>query len=76
MSLVHNEKTKLLAAAIDRAGTASLTVGVLGPLAAAFYQVTGFITGFWPTLVGTLCWLMLALILHIEAQRVLRRLIP
>jgi hypothetical protein len=37
MSLVHNERTKLLANALDRASTASLTVGVLAPIAAALY---------------------------------------
>jgi hypothetical protein len=75
VSLVHNEKTKLLAAAVDRAATASLTVGVLGPIAAAFYNVPGFSAGLWPTVVGTACWLLLAFILHLEAQRILRRLV-
>jgi len=30
MSLIHNERTKLLANAIDRASTACIAVGVLG----------------------------------------------
>jgi hypothetical protein len=39
--VVYNEKTKLLANALDRASTASITVGVLAPLAAAFLNITG-----------------------------------
>ena len=31
--LIHNERTKLPANALDRASTASLVVGVFGPLA-------------------------------------------
>jgi len=37
MSLVRNEQTKLLANALDRASTASLAVGVLGPISANVY---------------------------------------
>jgi len=73
-NLVHNEKAKLLANALDRASTACFAVGVLGPLAAAFYSVSGFPTGFWPFVLGALCWFLATFGLHIEAQRVLGRL--
>jgi hypothetical protein len=33
---IHNERTRLLANALDRASTASLTIGVLAPIAAIF----------------------------------------
>jgi hypothetical protein len=69
--LVHNEKAKLLANALDRASTACLAIRVLGPLAAAFYSVSGFATGFWPFVVGALAWLIATFALHIEAQRVI-----
>lgn len=37
MSLIHNERTKLTANWLDRAGTAAITVGVIAPLAAAVF---------------------------------------
>jgi 1,4-dihydroxy-2-naphthoate octaprenyltransferase len=38
MSLVENEVTKLIANALDRASTASLSIGVLAPLAGYLYD--------------------------------------
>jgi hypothetical protein len=38
--LIHNERTKLLAAAVDRASTAFLTVGIATPVAGRLYNVT------------------------------------
>ena len=38
MSLIHNERTKLTAAAFNTAATSCFTVGVLAPLAATFYN--------------------------------------
>ncbi len=38
MSLIHNERTKLLALAFNTAATSAFTVGVLAPVAAAFYD--------------------------------------
>jgi len=72
---IHNEQVKLFASALDRAGTAAWTVGVFGPLAAAFFRIQGFNTELLPIMVGTACWALLAIILHIEAQRVLRGLV-
>jgi hypothetical protein len=72
---IHNEQVKLFAAALDRAGTAAWTVGVFGPVAAAFFRIPGFNSEPLPVILGTLCWAMFAVILHIEAQRVLRRLV-
>ena len=40
MSLIHNERTKLLATALNAAAGSSFTVGVLVPIAAAFYNVS------------------------------------
>lgn len=37
MSLIHNERVKLLAGWLDRASTAALTVGVLAPMAGYLY---------------------------------------
>ena len=41
MSLIHNERTKLLALAFNTAATSAFTVGVLAPVAAAFYDFGG-----------------------------------
>ena len=39
MSLIHNERAKLLALAFNTAATSAFTVGVLAPVAAAFYDL-------------------------------------
>ena len=76
MSLVANERTKLLASALDRASTACFTVGVATPLAAWLYDIGGFRavatqSTVIPALVG---WILTALALHFMAQWVLGRL--
>ncbi|MDR6954139.1 hypothetical protein J2X65_003507 [Ancylobacter sp. 3268] len=70
MSQVHNERTKLTANALDRASTACLTVGVLGPGAAALYGVGGASAGGW-IVAGALLWLSAAAVLHSMARRTL-----
>jgi hypothetical protein len=42
MSLVDNERTKLLANALDRASTACFTVGILTPTAGFLYGFVNF----------------------------------
>lgn len=71
MSLIHNERTKLLATAINSAAVSSFTVGVLAPIAAAFYQVgnTSVPTGI--TILGTGIWIFAALAIHLAARVVL-----
>lgn len=70
MSLIHNERTKLTANALDRASTACLTVGVLGPAAAALYGVGGAAAGRW-VIVGAVLWLTASGMLHLMARRTL-----
>ena len=70
MSLVHNERTKLLANALDRASTACLTVGVLAPVAAALYSM-GNMSPSWVLILTTLSWLAAAAVLHYAARRAL-----
>ena len=41
MHLIHNERTKLLAGAFNTAATSAFVVGVLAPIAAAFYNLGG-----------------------------------
>ena len=74
MSLIHNERTKLLANALDRASTACLTVGVLGPTAAALYGIGADHASAWIIGIGSLLWLSAAGVLHWFARYVLGRL--
>lgn len=73
--LVHNEETKILANALDRASTACLSLGVLAPIAGAFYNVAGMNTSaFWPFVLCVLAWFLAAYALHLEARRAIKEL--
>lgn len=76
MSAIANERTKLLANALDRASTASIAVGVIAPLA-AWMTNTGGLQETVALLVlgaGAFGWLLAAVILHLVARAVLGRL--
>ena len=76
MSLVHNERTKLLALAFNSAATSAFTVGVLAPVAAAFYD---FGTSRQPpeaVILGAFFWIGASVVLHLAARRVLGWLKP
>ncbi len=76
MSLIHNERTKLTANALDRASTACLTVGVLGPAAAVLYGIGSMAVMQANALifVGSAFWLFAAAMLHLLAKGILGRL--
>jgi multisubunit Na+/H+ antiporter MnhG subunit len=74
--LIDNERTKLLANALDRASTACLTVGVLAPVAAVLYNVSGTQTAAWVFVLGAVIWLLAAVALHLIARVVLKGLVP
>jgi ACR3 family arsenite efflux pump ArsB len=76
MSLVENEQTKLLAAALNTAGTSAFAIGVLAPVAAAFYSVGQGRVSFTTILIGVVIWVSAAFVLHLGARQVLRRLRP
>lgn len=75
--MIDNERTKLLANALDRASTACFTVGVATPLAGYIYGVISFAQplGYWLafTAIG---WLAIAVALHMWARRILKGLKP
>lgn len=72
MSQIENERTKLLANALDRASTACLAVGVFGPAAAILYDVGAAAHAHGIFLaVGGFVWLLAAVTLHLLARRVL-----
>jgi hypothetical protein len=68
MSLIHNERIKLLATALDRASTACIVVGLLTPV------VSGAIGATWYTIASIAIWLFIALVLHWAGNRILGRL--
>jgi hypothetical protein len=70
--LVFNERLKLTAATLNTAATSSLTVGVLAPLAAAFYDVGGSrLLPVAPLVLGAALWISGVVALHIMARMVL-----
>ncbi|WIJ24379.1 hypothetical protein [Devosia sp. RR2S18] len=71
MSLVENERTKLLANALDRASTACVTVGLLAPIAAVIYGASGTAVTPWTFALGGVIWLLAAVALHLGARFVL-----
>jgi len=78
MSVIANERTKLLANALDRASTACFTVGVATPLAGWIYNIgelraTLSAEGL---AIGLSGWIVAALLLHLGARVVLGRLRP
>ena len=65
MNLLHNERTKLLANALDRASTACFTVGILTPSVGYLYNVSGFrgTVTFRDLLGGLTGWLLAVVVL-------------
>lgn len=75
MGLVRNERLKLVANALDRASTACITVGVLGPAVAVLYNLGGASGVAGSALAtGSTLWLVGAGMLHLLAQYALGRL--
>lgn len=77
MSVVENERTKLTAAALNTGATSSFTVGVLAPVAAAFYNVGGSVhVPLGVLIAGAFGWFAAAAALHLAARHVLGALRP
>lgn len=74
MHVVHNERIKLTAAWLDRASTAALTVGVVAPLAAAYFGTAGLPLDRDLLRIGVVLWTLSAIGLHAAARQVLGRL--
>lgn len=74
MSLIENERTKLLANALDRTSTACVTVGLLAPVAAVLYGATATTMEPLAFALGGPIWLSAAGVLHLVARRTLGRL--
>lgn len=76
MSEIQNERTKLLAAALNAAATSAFTVGVLAPVAATFYNLGTSRQARGAIIAGALLWIGAAIMLHLAARRVLGWLKP
>ena len=73
MSLVENERTKLLAAALNNTAVATVVTAVIGQIAGALYGFANATPSRSWFLIGLL-WLLIGIGLHLLAQYVLRRL--
>jgi hypothetical protein len=74
VSMIWNERTRLLANALDRASTACLTVGVLAPAASALTSSAILSVPLPKVVAGASIWMLTAVTLHLSARKVLRRL--
>jgi len=76
VSLIHNERVKLLALALNTGATSAFTVGVLAPVAAAFYDFGPSRNAPRSVMLGAVLWIGAAIVLHLAARRVLGWLKP
>jgi hypothetical protein len=77
MLQIENERTELLANALDRASTASLALGVFAPMAASFYGAgAGSDVSALTLVAGATIWLAASVALHLAARRTLGQLTP
>ncbi|WP_342150707.1 hypothetical protein [Methylorubrum sp. SB2] len=76
MSLIHNERTKLRATALNGIAIASIAAGFITPLAAVAFGIQGAASrGTWPTAVAALAFLAVGVGLHLLAIRLLGELV-
>jgi hypothetical protein len=73
MSLVENERAKLLATALNNTAVATLVTGVIGPVAGALYGFANATPSRSWFLIGAL-WCLIGIVLHFIAQAILGRL--
>ena len=75
MSMIHNERTKLLATALNNVGVATLITGVVAPTVATLYGATN-VGGdrLWFLVAGV--WLLAGIGLHLVAQLIIGKLKP
>jgi len=69
VSLIHNERLKLRANALDRASTACLAIGFLSPMVAFMYGMGAAGTSRLILAVGSAIWLSAAVALHLLSWR-------
>jgi uncharacterized membrane-anchored protein len=72
--LVRNEQIKLAATASNNLAVAFVVTGVIGPAAAAAYQITTPNGRFWIAFV--VLWPMMGLLTHLIGRHILKGLLP
>jgi len=72
MSLVRNERIKLVATALSNTAVATVVTAIIAPVAGFLYGSSPIASSWWP-LMG-IVWLLAGLSLHIIGQLVLGRL--
>lgn len=70
MSLIHNERTKYLATFANSIGIAAIVAGVITPLVAATYGLSGSSIG-WFTVLISLAWFLTGTALHFWVRIIL-----
>lgn len=75
MSLIHNERTKLLATALNNTAVATVVTALVAPGAGFLYNSQNAAAGRWWIFIGAV-WFVAGLGLHVLAQIVLGRLKP
>ena len=73
MSLVHNERTKLLAAALNNVSVATIVTGIIAPIVGFLYGSPSATVSTWWWLIAA-AWLIVGAGLHVAAHAVLGRL--
>jgi hypothetical protein len=73
MSLLENERTKLVATALNNTAVATIVTAVIGPIAGAFYGFANTAPNRSWFLIGAL-WFLIGIGLHLLGQLALRRL--
>ena len=71
--VVHNERAKYSAAALDRISTACIALGVIAPAVALTSGTPGYSFG-WSVVGFSLSWLFVSGALHFIGRAMLRRL--
>lgn len=74
MSLIHNERTKLLATALSNTGVATVVTAIVAPVVGFLYGSSAPVSPWW-WLAGVVCFLV-GVGLHVLAQIQLGRLKP
>lgn len=70
MRVVHNERQKLRAALLNTVAGSSFAVGVLAPIAAAYYSAAST-PELWTIVLRVVMWLLTAVVLHPSADYIL-----
>jgi len=74
VSLIHNERVKLRATAINTMTTSCFAIGVLAPVATSFYNLISDRVPVHTVVIGIVFWFGVALWLHRQATTVLESL--